>query len=289
MLGIQIFYEVWLFSLVNILLAQSLVPRRRGESLETRLAQRMGWTELERDITDYAYFTIFFPLMIHKVERLCKEVPIDDPSKCPCAEEWDGMTLETWKHQTLWTNGEKCVWVSQVVTICTLGTVISLSLKLTYPNYLNLEGKLYWNSENHEIYMAQHPCDLHVRTLNFKAKSWLIRLWLWGLLVCSKLYCDWSVHHWNLPNFIMKGKYWYAPEIMSLSSCIKVIPQYCTANPVLCITSHNWAVCIQAFWEHGIIFFSINEWCKCVIVFCTSSVTYIFYWITLLFKFSPLK
>lgn len=103
-------------------------------------------------------FYNFFPLMIHKVERLCKEVPIDNPSKCPCAEEWDGMTLETWKHQTLWTNGEKCVWVSQVVTICTLGTVISLSLKLTYANYLNLEGKLYWNPENHEIYMAQYPC-----------------------------------------------------------------------------------------------------------------------------------
>ena len=143
---------------IAILLAQSLVPRRRGESLETRLAQRIGWTDLERDITNYAYFTIFFPLMIHKVGRLCKEVPIDNPSKCPCAEEWDGMTLETWKHQTLWTNGEKCVWVSQVVTICTLGTVISLSLKLTSPNYLNLEGKLYWNSENHEIYMAQYPC-----------------------------------------------------------------------------------------------------------------------------------
>ena len=27
----------------------------------------------------------------------------------------------------------------------------------------------------------------------------------------------------------MNGKYLYAPEIMSLSSCIKVIPQYCTA------------------------------------------------------------
>lgn len=105
----DILWSIAFFLLVNILLTQSLVPRRRGESLETRLAQRMGWTELERDITDYAYFTIFFPLMIHKVERLCKEVPIDNPSKCPCAEEWDGMTLETWKHQTLWTNGEKCV------------------------------------------------------------------------------------------------------------------------------------------------------------------------------------
>ena len=140
----------------------------------------------------------------------------------------------------------------------------------------------------HSIRVFHKKSDLHVRTLNFKAKSWLICLWLWGLLVCSKLYCDWSVHYWNFPNFIRKGKYWYAPEIMSISSYIKVIPQYCTANPVLCITSHNWAVCIQAFWEHGIIF-SINEWCKCVIDFCTSSVTYIFYWITLLFKFSPLK
>ena len=115
----------------------------------------------------------------------------------------------------------------------------------------------------HSIRVFHEKSDLHVRTLNFKAKSWLICLWLWGLLVCSKLNCDWSVHHWNFPNFTMKGKYWYAPEIMSLSSCIKVIPQYCTANPVLRITSHNWAVCTQAFWEHGIIF-SINGWWKCV-------------------------
>ena len=104
MLGIQIFYEVSLFCSLK-----ALFPGEEERAWKTRLAQRMGWTELERDITDYTYFTIFFPLMIHKVERLCKEVPIDDPSKCPCAEEWDGMTLETWKHQTLWTNGEKCV------------------------------------------------------------------------------------------------------------------------------------------------------------------------------------
>lgn len=51
----------------------------------------------------------------------------------------------------------------------------------------------------------------------------------------------------------MKGK--YALEIMSLSSCIKVIPQYCTTNPVLHISSLNWAVSTQAFQEHDIIFF----------------------------------
>lgn len=39
----------------------------------------------------------------YKVEHLCKQVPIDDPCKCQNAAEWDGMTLETWKQQTIWT------------------------------------------------------------------------------------------------------------------------------------------------------------------------------------------
>ena len=34
---------------------------------------------------------------------MCKEVPIEDPTKCHHAALWDGMTLETWKQQTLWT------------------------------------------------------------------------------------------------------------------------------------------------------------------------------------------
>lgn len=53
-------------------------------------------------------FLILF--IIGKVENLCKEVPIDDPSRCSHAEEWDGMTLETWKHQTIWTNGEDSIY-----------------------------------------------------------------------------------------------------------------------------------------------------------------------------------
>ncbi|CAH3171923.1 unnamed protein product [Porites evermanni] len=39
----------------------------------------------------------------YKVDSMCKEVPIEDPTKCPHAELWDGMTLETWKQQTIWT------------------------------------------------------------------------------------------------------------------------------------------------------------------------------------------
>ena len=38
-----------------------------------------------------------------EVDSMCKEVPIEDPTKCPHAALWDGMTLETWKQQTLWT------------------------------------------------------------------------------------------------------------------------------------------------------------------------------------------
>ena len=37
---------------------------------------------------------------------MCKEVPIEDPTKCPHAELWDGMTLETWKQQTIWTRSK---------------------------------------------------------------------------------------------------------------------------------------------------------------------------------------
>lgn len=94
---------------ITIFLAQSLVPRRRGESLENKAGSKDGMNWAGKRYYRLCLFYNFFPLMIHKVERLCKEVPIDNPSKCPCAEEWDGMTLETWKHQTLWTNGEKCV------------------------------------------------------------------------------------------------------------------------------------------------------------------------------------
>ena len=106
----------------------------------------------------------------------------------------------------------------------------------------------------HSIRVFHEKSDLHVRTLNFKAKSWLLCLWLWGLHMCSKLYCDWSVHHWNFPNFTMNGKYPYAPEIKSLSSCIKVIPQYCTAmNDVnVCL--------VQA--QLPYIFFIGQHWCS---------------------------
>ena len=35
---------------------------------------------------------------------MCKEVPLDAPETAPSAKEWDGMTVETFKEQTLWTN-----------------------------------------------------------------------------------------------------------------------------------------------------------------------------------------
>ena len=35
---------------------------------------------------------------------MCKDVPLAAPEKSPHAKEWDGMTLETFKNQTLWTS-----------------------------------------------------------------------------------------------------------------------------------------------------------------------------------------
>ena len=36
---------------------------------------------------------------------MCKDVPLTAPENSPQAKEWDGMTVETFKNQTLWTNG----------------------------------------------------------------------------------------------------------------------------------------------------------------------------------------
>lgn len=36
---------------------------------------------------------------------MCKHVPLDKPEKAPNAKDWDGMTVETFKNQTLWTRG----------------------------------------------------------------------------------------------------------------------------------------------------------------------------------------
>jgi hypothetical protein len=35
---------------------------------------------------------------------MCKEVPLIAPENSPHAREWDGMTVETFKNQSLWTS-----------------------------------------------------------------------------------------------------------------------------------------------------------------------------------------
>ena len=48
---------------------------------------------------------------------MCKDVPLNAPEKCPQAKEWDGMTVETFKNQTLWTNSMLVMFV-MVVLYC---------------------------------------------------------------------------------------------------------------------------------------------------------------------------
>lgn len=40
--------------------------------------------------------------MFSQIEGMCKEVPLEEPEKCRHAEEWDGMTLESFKQQMFW-------------------------------------------------------------------------------------------------------------------------------------------------------------------------------------------
>lgn len=40
-----------------------------------------------------------------QIEKMCSQVPLDDPRKCPQAEEWDGMTVESWAKQNAWSQG----------------------------------------------------------------------------------------------------------------------------------------------------------------------------------------
>lgn len=76
--------------------------------------------------------------LIRKVEHLCRQVPIDDPRKCLKAAEWDGMTLETWKHQTIWTSVVKEL-LDTVVGILFGVTPSQMSL-LYFLHYLHCAG-----------------------------------------------------------------------------------------------------------------------------------------------------
>ncbi|XP_046846384.1 probable flavin-containing monoamine oxidase A [Xenia sp. Carnegie-2017] len=49
-------------------------------------------------------------LACKKIENMCKHVPLDKPEKAPNAKDWDGMTVETFKNQTLWTRDAKKIF-----------------------------------------------------------------------------------------------------------------------------------------------------------------------------------
>lgn len=74
----------------------------------------------------------------YKVDSMCKEVPIEDPTKCPHAALWDGMTLETWKQQTLWTISMKEVLDATVGMI--FGVTPSQMSLLYFLHYVHCAG-----------------------------------------------------------------------------------------------------------------------------------------------------
>lgn len=45
---------------------------------------------------------IHLQLMMWKLDRLAKTVPLDVPRNCPNAFLWDSITLHTWIEQNIW-------------------------------------------------------------------------------------------------------------------------------------------------------------------------------------------
>ena len=50
----------------------------------------------------YDKFSVVFG---QEMERLRKQVNMEDPTMCPHAAEWDNITMETAIHRWLWTQG----------------------------------------------------------------------------------------------------------------------------------------------------------------------------------------
>ncbi|KXJ06467.1 probable flavin-containing monoamine oxidase A [Exaiptasia diaphana] len=73
-----------------------------------------------------------------KIENLCNLVPLDDPNKCIYAEEWDGMTVESWVKQQAWTQGT--VEMIEIAVGCIFGVTTAQMSLLFFLHYLQTCG-----------------------------------------------------------------------------------------------------------------------------------------------------
>lgn len=84
--------------------------------------------------------TVDLGLFMFKVERMIRQVSIDDPSACPNAEKWDAITVEAFLQQSLWTQGAKDAVDAAIRTI--FGTECSQISMLYFLAYASAAGSL---------------------------------------------------------------------------------------------------------------------------------------------------
>ncbi|XP_032222930.1 probable flavin-containing monoamine oxidase A isoform X1 [Nematostella vectensis] len=90
----------------------------------------------------YPSISYFSLLDIHrlskKFEKMCKEVPLEDPHLCQYAEEWDGETVESWVRKNGWTKA--CREMMEVAVGVVFGATCSQLSLLYFLHYVNSSG-----------------------------------------------------------------------------------------------------------------------------------------------------
>ncbi|KAK3737557.1 hypothetical protein QZH41_017754 [Actinostola sp. cb2023] len=75
-------------------------------------------------------------LLNNKIDKLCSMVPLDDPSKCLHADEWDGMTVESWIKQHAWTTGTTVIEMIEIAVGCIFGVTTAQMSLLFFLHYV---------------------------------------------------------------------------------------------------------------------------------------------------------
>ena len=128
--------------LIDIFKLKTYEQYTKGSKLmELSLGEVTSHRDQVSSIGFFSSIEIF--LALKKIDNMCKDVPLTKPEKSPHAMEWDGMTVETFKNQTLWTTNAKRAFDLAVSNVFGLSpSQISLLYFLHYCNAAGSFAKL---------------------------------------------------------------------------------------------------------------------------------------------------
>ena len=66
--------------------------------------KKNSWSDDWKHVFSPSFGAVSIGSFSLQIDNMCKDVPLTKPEKSPHAKEWDGMTVETFKNQTLWTS-----------------------------------------------------------------------------------------------------------------------------------------------------------------------------------------